>query len=234
MTDKPHLDAGEDVVPYEPDAYEREYMSTGNTLMRERLSMSGVIRWGIPLMLVGIAILELIALPAWYIALPVAAFILLLALFISMMMTLRVNLSPERLHIQTGLFGPKIAVKDIVSCEPVNYNAIREYGGWGIRIGRDGTVCYNMTGDKGKGVRIEYNAPNGKTKKLMFSSLHHHTFAEKINEARRALGQDVPELLPSDEAIGLTEPFADLEASDDLAARLEEAEVEAEAVERQK
>jgi len=232
MTDDPRPTTDELASTYEVDDYEKTWMP-GDVLMRERLSMAPLLRWGIPGFLVAMAILQLVIIPVWAVAIPVALFMVLLAVLVSSMTTIRTSVTPDTLHIQTGVFGPKIAVKDIELCEATHYDALREYGGWGIRYGRDGTVCYNMTGDKGKGVRIHYKTPDGKQKKLLFSSLHHHTFAEAINKARRDLGHDIPDtLLPTDEAIGLVDPYAQLADAD--APGLAEVEVPEEATTPQK
>jgi hypothetical protein len=41
-----------------------------------------------------------------------------------------------------------IAWRDIARCEARTYRPIREYGGWGIRFGRNGTA-YNVRGNRG-------------------------------------------------------------------------------------
>ena len=46
---------------------------------------------------------------------------------------------------------------DIVRCEARTYRPIREYGGWGIRFGRNGTA-YNVSGNRG----VQLELANGK------------------------------------------------------------------------
>ena len=47
--------------------------------------------------------------------------------------------------------------EDIVSCEVRTYKPLREYGGWGVRFGRDGKA-YNVTGNRG----VQLKLSNGK------------------------------------------------------------------------
>ncbi|MFP4090535.1 MAG: hypothetical protein ACLFUB_18945 [Cyclobacteriaceae bacterium] len=46
------------------------------------------------------------------------------------------------------------------------YDALREFGGWGIRINFSGNKAYNVIGDRGQGLEIEKK--NGK--KVLFST----------------------------------------------------------------
>ena len=47
---------------------------------------------------------------------------------------LRISVSRDEVYVQYGLFGPRIAVRDIERCEAVDYDW-KKYGGWGIRYG---------------------------------------------------------------------------------------------------
>jgi hypothetical protein len=52
------------------------------------------------------------------------------------------------------MWKPKhIPFRNIVRLEAVTYHPIREYGGWGIRIGSNGWA-YNISGNRG--VRLHY------------------------------------------------------------------------------
>jgi hypothetical protein len=51
----------------------------------------------------------------------------------------------------------KIAWTEIESCEVVKYDPMRDYGGWGIRVGKKGKA-YNISGDKG----LQLTLKNGK------------------------------------------------------------------------
>jgi len=113
-----------------------------------------------------------------------APFIFLVSVFSLSMGALRVSLSPDTLMIQNGLLGPKIPLDMIELCEAVSYEALLEYGGWGVRKGLDGTTVYNVLGDGGKAVRVHYRDAKGKVRKVLFSSAHHDSLVEKIQALR--------------------------------------------------
>lgn len=46
-----------------------------------------------------------------------------------------------------GLIRKRIAYTDIVRTESVRYNPLREFGGWGIRWGKDGKRAWTARGD---------------------------------------------------------------------------------------
>ncbi|HEY1099224.1 MAG TPA: hypothetical protein VGF99_09855, partial [Myxococcota bacterium] len=71
----------------------------------------------------------------------------------SMLAMLRTAVTTSQVHIQYGLFGPKIAVAEIASVEVVDYEPTR-WGGWGIRRGLLGGTAYSIPGKGGKAVRI--------------------------------------------------------------------------------
>lgn len=76
---------------------------------------------------------------------------------------LRTVVTDREVNVKYGLWGPTIAMKDILSCRPVTYRWI-EFGGWGIRLGRDGTWAYVPIGDQA--IEIVYNV-DGKTKRVL-------------------------------------------------------------------
>jgi len=65
---------------------------------------------------------------------------------------LRTTVLPEELQIHFGRRTRfRIPLKNVVRAYPRTYNALLEYGGWGIRVGRDGRA-FNMRG--GLGVQL--------------------------------------------------------------------------------
>jgi hypothetical protein len=101
--------------------------------------------------------------------------------------TLRISVTAKEVHVQYGLFGPRIPIEAIESCEACEYDW-KQYGGWGIRYGRDGSVAYNMLGDGGRAVRITYKKGK-KTKKLLLAAKDPERLATAIHQARAmALG----------------------------------------------
>lgn len=95
---------------------------------------------------------------------------------------LRISVTRDEVYVQYGLFGPKIAVRDIERAAAIDYDWKR-YGGWGIRHGRDGSVAYNMMGDQGRAVEIVYKKGD-KTKKVLVASPDPARLASAINQAR--------------------------------------------------
>jgi hypothetical protein len=96
--------------------------------------------------------------------------------------TLRTTVTRKSVHIQYGLYGPKIAVDDIVSAEVVAYDW-KSFGGWGIRRRlRDGTVAFNMLGDQGRAVKLTYR-DGGKTKTLLVSAGNPNALCGAVLEA---------------------------------------------------
>ncbi len=95
---------------------------------------------------------------------------------------LRISVTSKEVHVQYGLFGPRIPIEAIESCEACAYDW-KQYGGWGIRYGRDGTVAYNMLGDGGRAVRISYKKGE-KTKKVLLAARDPERLATAIQQAR--------------------------------------------------
>ncbi len=103
---------------------------------------------------------------------------------------LRISVTKGEVYVQYGLFGPKIAVDDIEHCAAVDYDWMK-YGGWGIRFGRDGSVAYNMMGDKGRAVEIRYRKGK-RTKKVLVASPDPERLAAAILQARAAAAGEAP------------------------------------------
>ena len=76
-------------------------------------------------------------------------------------MYLRVTVTAYTVHVQLGVFGPKIPLGDIVEVAAEKYPVLK-YGGWGIRFTLDGSVAYSVPGHGGRGVRIRYKKKSGR------------------------------------------------------------------------
>lgn len=72
----------------------------------------------------------------------------------------------------------KFSYKDITSYKAVHYSALRDYGGWGIRYGRNGKA-YNISGNDG--VMLEFS--NGKH--LLIGSQRTHEFLLALEQSAR-------------------------------------------------
>lgn len=72
----------------------------------------------------------------------------------------------------------KFGYTDIASYKAVHYSALRDYGGWGIRYGRNGKA-YNISGNDG--VMLEFT--NGKH--LLIGSQKVHEFLMALDQSAR-------------------------------------------------
>lgn len=110
-----------------------------------------------------------------------AVSILVLAVGISLLlhkMKLVTKLDSAHLHI---LFSPfkrrDIPLSDIAHWAACTYDPVRDYGGWGIKVGRRGRA-YNVSGDRG----VELQLTNGKS--LLIGSQRSEELAAAITLAK--------------------------------------------------
>lgn len=168
-----------------PDSYEAQYMGAQGALHRSKKPMP----WWF-LAAQGAALLTVVVTAVtsgqWALLLMVPALAVVSLLFSH----LRVVVTPEHVHVQLGLFGPKIAVSAIERVSAEDYRAIK-YGGWGIRFGVDGSVAYSIPGGTGRGVRIEYRGAKGNAKAVFVSSNEAEALAAAIEDARAARASGV-------------------------------------------
>ncbi len=69
---------------------------------------------------------------------------------------MRTRVSPEGVTITFGMPGWirfRIPAADVQGAEPVTYHPLGEFGGWGIRFGREGSRAYTARGNRGVRVR---------------------------------------------------------------------------------
>jgi hypothetical protein len=128
--------------------------------------------------------------------------------------TLRVTVTSKALHVQYGLFGPRIPIEDIVSVKAGKYNWLK-YGGKGIRFGLDGSTAYNMFGDKSEGVEVTYKKGRG-TRTVLVSAADPQGLANAIMEAQAKAGVRADSALQAARAdLGVKDaPEAELDAVD--------------------
>jgi hypothetical protein len=78
-----------------------------------------------------------------------------------MMLSARLTFTVQRdtVEVRWWLLAKRVIPRaDISSAEAVTYNPMREFGGWGIRFGRNGSRAYSMSGNLG----AELTLKNGK------------------------------------------------------------------------
>jgi hypothetical protein len=186
--DEPKLGDGTTQAPA-PDPYEAKYMSgPDGALYFAKMTASRFFHllFLLPLLLIiGSALVAHAPL-----LVPLVSAIPLFFVWI-LFSTLRISVTRREVYVQYGYLGPRIPIEAIESCEACDYDW-EQYGGWGIRHGRDGTVAYNMLGDRGRAVRITYKKGN-KTKKLLLAAKDPERLAAAIQQARvMALGGAAP------------------------------------------
>ena len=182
------------------DEYEKKYMGGEGALARSRAMMP----WWFHLVIAVAAAVSVFSAIATgtlgsVIGLPLLALVWLLFLY------LRVTVTADTVHVQLGLFGPKIATADIVDVAVAQYDALK-YGGWGIRLGLDGSVAYSVPGYGGRGLRIRFNK-NGKERVVFVTSPNPDELVAAIDKARgtrvaavESATADAPLLTAEDEA----------------------------------
>ena len=157
-------------------------------------------------------------LPAAALGIVVAALIALGLLFPVLALAfavLRSVVTERELHVKYGLWGPTIALEEILSCRVVDYEWTK-YGGWGIRRGADGSWAYVAA--SGPCVEIRYGMVE---KKVLVGAANAARLAAEIDRARSAR---------SSVRIAEVEAAPDADAAAD-ADRAAEAEAEARAAE---
>ena len=84
----------------------------------------------------------------WMIAMLVLAVPIALIVALFLWFKLVTDVSANQLHVGFPLgLSRTIPLSEIESAEAVRYRPLRDFGGWGFRIGRDG-IMYNARGDQ--------------------------------------------------------------------------------------
>ena len=76
------------------------------------------------------------------------------------------------------IWTKRIPISDIISCTPREYHAIREYGGWGIKVGFSSGWAYTVSGSYG----VQLALVGGH--ELLIGSQRHLELASVINGLR--------------------------------------------------
>ena len=170
------------------DDYEKKYMSGEGAIASARARMP----WPFDVLLLFLAafttatsIFSSGASGTWVALATVPLLLLVWILF----MFLRVTVTNDALHVQLGLFGPKVPVEQITSATVAKYDAMK-YGGWGIRLGLDGSVAYSVPGHGGKGVAITFSK-DGKERKMFVTCPNPEEIVSALDQARARAGANV-------------------------------------------
>lgn len=173
-----------------PDDYEARYMAGEGVLYRDKIKVPGkfFLLFALPIVVQAIALgsaaLSDKPMPAGvFLIFPFT--VALMALIALLFAVLRITVTRREVIVQYGLFGPRIPIESIQACQAVKYDW-KAYGGWGIRRGWDGSWAYNMVGDAGRAVRLEWTDPKGKKQVTLVASPDPDALARAIDEARGA------------------------------------------------
>lgn len=166
-----------------PDAYERTYMPGEGTVLYRDKSRAP---WGLHALFAAAALTVVTAnvIAGQWLALAIALPIITVVwLFLSV---LRVTVSQGAIQVQYGLFGPTIPIAQVDAVRPVSYDW-KKFGGWGIRRSIEGTWIYNMPGDGGRAVQVDWHDARGRKRVTLIGSRRAEQLAQGITQARAAL-----------------------------------------------
>ncbi len=185
------------------DQYEREFMGGGTVLHRDKMVWRH--RWllyvpALATMLATVVTAGLASTGAEAVWVPfaLAAGTLFFGSLSLLFAVIRSVVTTEHLHVQYGLWGPRIPIDAIESCEVTDYDWT-EYGGWGIKYSGAGWA-YTVWGQSQKVVKVSWR--DGDTvKTAVFSAEDPVAVAKAVQRARglAAMGHSEEEQLHSDE-----------------------------------
>ncbi len=216
------------------DSYERKHMAAGKELHRDKIKWK--LHW-ILLILTVVMAATTAALgiagsspdnPLWatfLVGTMTALFGVLWLLFAVM----RTVVTTKEIHVQYGLWGPRVPIEAIESCEVTQYDW-KEFGGWGIKYSTSSkTWAYSLWGHGDKVVRLVWTE-DGKTKRAVFHARDPEAIVMAVQRARTnaVLSGRIETSAEEDQAA------EQLAAEQEARAEQEAAEAEAKAAKRKK
>jgi hypothetical protein len=101
--------------------------------------------------------------------------------------SLVLEVTPERVSVRYRPFSRRvIALTEIAQARARTYNAVKEYGGWGIKGWSKKNVAYNVSGDRG----VELTLVDGR--RVMLGSRRADELAAVIDAQRRTASSGRP------------------------------------------
>lgn len=167
-----------------PDEYEAEYMPGGGQVLHR----SKIVARRMALLMTALGVLMgVLALVSFFNAPLVAAVTLslgsLVMLFVGIgLSVMRTKVTSEELHVQYGLWGPRVPIDSITACNVVPYDW-KEFGGWGIKRSRAGVWSYTPT-LVDRVVSVSWTDERGKNKRAVFAAEDPEAVAAAIRRAR--------------------------------------------------
>ena len=156
------------------DEYEDRFMEASHALARERVRMAW---WAHA----ALAFLAVWSFRATTLSHTIVQLLILAAVWL-VCMTLRTVVTREAVHIQLGVFGPRIPLESIRSARAVTRSLLRTRG-WGIRFGFDGSTTYNVPSTADGYVEISYER-GGKMRLVRAMSHDPERLVAAIDRAR--------------------------------------------------
>jgi len=160
-------------------------MEGGDVIYRDKVVWRRSWLLGLPglLCLIGAVVLALTPGP-WWVPIQMGAMALLFGALWMLFSVMRTVVTAEQVHVQYGLFGPRVPIEKIQSVEVVDYDWV-SYGGWGIKYSvRKKAWAYTTLTDHKQVVQMTWLDDKGATKKAVFSASNPHAVAEAIQRAR--------------------------------------------------
>lgn len=203
------------------DAYEAKYMpGDGKVLHRSkvvsRFLASILLGFGV-MSGVGGA-LSFVGAPAFvpWLLFAMSLFFIFLGLSLSV---LRTVVTTELIHVQYGLWGPRVPIEQITGCSVVKYDWVK-FGGWGLKRAADGTWAYTLKNED-EVVSLSWKDDDGEERTAVFSAEEPIDVVAEVNRAR-ALRRDKARVDTSEPADAALDPALEAEveamAAEELAA----------------
>lgn len=127
--------------------------------------------------------------PATWVGFMLAALTAFFTFLWATLSVIRTVVSDREIHVQYGLWGPRVPVERLRSCRVIDYNWA-DYGGWGMKRAPDGTWAYVIT--NGKVVEITWQTDDGSEKRAVFSADDPVATAAAIQKAMEMAGKSQP------------------------------------------
>ena len=167
-----------------PDEYESEYMPGGGQVLHR----SKLVARRLALLMLTLGVLMGVLAGVSFFTGPLFASIMLAfgsltMLFVSLgLSVMRTKVTSEELHVQYGLWGPRVPITAITSCNVIPYDW-KKFGGWGIKRSMDGVWSYTPTMVE-RVVAISWTDDKGKTKKAVFAAEDPDSVVAAVRKAR--------------------------------------------------
>ena len=162
------------------DQYEENFMAGEGTVLFRAKDRA---HWSLAALVLGIGGVSVASL--WPVA-PLAALasFAVLCLMWLLFAVLRVTVSEGAVNIQLGLWGPRIPISSILSVQATTYK-FTQFGGWGIRMSHKWGTMYNMPGDGGNALKIQWRNESGREKTTWVGTRKAEALVRVIRAAQR-------------------------------------------------